>query len=95
MGRAYEVRKAAIQKNGAAKAKLYSNFAKEIYIAAKSGGTNIEANDKLKIEQVDNKIIITKSNNNKISLKERFDNYNGENHAKDFSWDENVGKEIW
>ena len=56
---------------------------------------NIKANDKLKIEQVDNKIIITKSNNNKISLKERFDKYNGENHAKDFSWDENVGKEIW
>lgn len=57
---------------------------------------NIKANDKLKIEQVDNKIIITKSNNNnKISLKERFDNYNGENHTKDFSWDENVGKEIW
>ena len=48
MGRAYEVRKAAIQKNGAAKAKIYSNFAKEIYIAAKSGGTNIDSNDKLK-----------------------------------------------
>lgn len=48
MGRAYEVRKAAIQKNGAAKAKVYSNFAKEIYIAAKTGGTSIEANDKLK-----------------------------------------------
>ena len=48
MGRAYEVRKAAIQKNGAAKAKLYSNFAKEIYIAAKAGGTNIDSNDKLK-----------------------------------------------
>ena len=48
MGRAYEVRKAAIQKNGAAKAKIYSNFAKEIYIAAKSGGTSIESNDKLK-----------------------------------------------
>ena len=48
MGRAYEVRKAAIQKNGAAKAKIYSNFAKEIYIAAKSGGTNLESNDKLK-----------------------------------------------
>ena len=30
MGRAYEVRKASIQKTGAAKAKLYSNFAKEI-----------------------------------------------------------------
>ena len=48
MGRAYEVRKAAIQKNGAAKAKLYSNFAKEIYIAAKNGGTSLEANEKLK-----------------------------------------------
>ena len=48
MGRAYEVRKAAIQKNGAAKAKIYSNFAKEIYIAAKAGGTSLEANDKLK-----------------------------------------------
>lgn len=48
MGRAYEVRKAAIQKNGAAKAKVYSNFAKEIYIAAKAGGTNLESNDKLR-----------------------------------------------
>ncbi len=48
MGRAYEVRKAAIQKNGAAKAKIYSNFAKEIYLAAKQGGTSLEANDKLK-----------------------------------------------
>lgn len=48
MGRAYEVRKAAIQKNGAVKAKLYSNYAKEIYIAAKNGGTNIEANEILK-----------------------------------------------
>jgi YebC/PmpR family DNA-binding regulatory protein len=48
MGRAYEVRKASIMKNGAQKAKLYSNFAKEIYVAAKNGGTSIEANDKLK-----------------------------------------------
>lgn len=48
MGRAYEVRKAAIQKNGAAKAKLYSNFAKEIYLAAKQGGTNPDNNASLK-----------------------------------------------
>ena len=48
MGRAYEVRKASIQKTGAAKAKLYSNFAKEIYLAAKSGGTSIDANASLK-----------------------------------------------
>ena len=44
MGRAYEVRKASIQKTGAAKAKLYSNFAKEIYLAAKQGGTSVDAN---------------------------------------------------
>ncbi len=48
MGRAYEVRKASIAKTGAAKAKLYSNFAKEIYLAAKQGGTNIDSNANLK-----------------------------------------------
>lgn len=48
MGRAYEVRKAAIQKNGAIKAKLYSNFAKEIYLAAKNGGTDPDSNANLK-----------------------------------------------
>ena len=36
MGRAYEVRKASIQKNGAIKAKLYSTAAKEVYLAAKN-----------------------------------------------------------
>ena len=48
MGRAYEVRKASIQKNGAVKAKLYSNFAKEIYLAAKNGGTDPDTNANLK-----------------------------------------------
>lgn len=48
MGRAYEVRKASIQKNGAVKAKLYSNFAKEIYLAAKNGGTDENSNPSLK-----------------------------------------------
>lgn len=48
MGRAYEVRKASIQKTGAAKAKLYSNFAKEIYLAAKKGSPEIESNIFLK-----------------------------------------------
>lgn len=64
MGRAYEVRKASIQKTGAMKAKLYSNFAKEIYIAAKNGGTNIDSNavlkslvDKAKKSQVPSDII--------------------------------------
>ena len=48
MGRAYEVRKASIQKNGAQKAKLYSTFAKEIYLAAKNGGVDINSNEVLK-----------------------------------------------
>ena len=64
MGRAYEVRKASIQKTGAAKAKLYSMYAKEIYQAAKNGGTEMESNsalkrlvDKAKKEQVPSDII--------------------------------------
>lgn len=63
MGRAYEVRKASIQKTGAMKAKLYSNYAKEIYLAAK-GNPEIETNihlkrvvEKAKKEQVPSDII--------------------------------------
>ena len=48
MGRAYEVRKASIQKTGAAKGKVYTTFAKEIYLAAKKGSPNPEANATLK-----------------------------------------------
>ena len=47
MGRAYEVRKASIQKTGAAKAKLYSTFAKEIYLVAK-GNPEVDTNVSLK-----------------------------------------------
>ena len=47
MGRAYEVRKASIQKTGAAKAKLYSTFAKEITKAAK-GNPEVDTNINLK-----------------------------------------------
>lgn len=64
MGRAYEVRKASIQKTGAAKGKIYSNYAKEIYQAAKNGGTELESNaalkrlvDRAKKEQVPSDII--------------------------------------
>ena len=64
MGRAYEVRKASIQKTGAAKAKLYSMYAREIYQAAKNGGVELEGNpslkrlvEKAKKEQVPNDII--------------------------------------
>lgn len=64
MGRAYEVRKASIQKTGAVKAKLYSNYAKEIYLAAKKGSPEIDSNvmlkrivDKAKKDQVPNDIV--------------------------------------
>ncbi len=64
MGRAYEVRKASIQKTGAVKGKLYTTFAKEIYLAAHKGSPNPDANvvlkrliDKAKKQQVPNDII--------------------------------------
>lgn len=44
MGRAHEVRKVAMAKTAAAKAKLYSRFGKEIYLAAKAGGGDPDAN---------------------------------------------------
>lgn len=64
MGRAYEVRKASIQKTGAARGKVYSLYAKEIYQAAKNGGTEVTSNatlrrliDRAKKEQVPSDII--------------------------------------
>ena len=55
----------------------------------------LKTNDMITIEQVEDKIVISKSKNKKISLKERFDNYKGANLSNDFSWDDPVGKEIW
>lgn len=55
---------------------------------------NIKENDILNIEKNDNKIIISVPLK-KISLEERFKKYHGKNLAKEFTWDENVGKEIW
>ncbi len=64
MGRAYEVRKASIQKTGAARGKIYTTFAKEIYLACKKGIPDVSANielkrlvDKAKKAQVPNDII--------------------------------------
>lgn len=64
MGRAYEVRKASIQKTGAARGKVYSMYAKEIYQAAKNGGTEVTSNatlrrliERAKKEQVPSDII--------------------------------------
>lgn len=64
MGRAYEVRKYSIQKSGAARGKIYTNFAKEIYLAAKKGIPDPESNvvlkriiEKAKKQEVPNDII--------------------------------------
>lgn len=56
---------------------------------------NIKMDDILNIEQEEGKIIITVPKRKKISLRDRFQQYHGKNLAKEFSWDENVGKEIW
>ena len=48
MGRAFEVRKAAMAKTSLAKAKVYSRFGKEVYMAAKSGIADPEMNTTLK-----------------------------------------------
>lgn len=56
---------------------------------------NIKTNDILNIEQEDDKIIISVPKKKKISLADKFKEYKGKNLAKEFSWDESVGKEIW
>ncbi len=48
MGRAFEVRKASMMKTGLAKGKIYARHSKEIYICAKNGGPDPEANLSLK-----------------------------------------------
>ena len=55
----------------------------------------IKTNDILNIIQEDDKIIISIPKKKKISLSDRFKEYNGKNLAKDFSWDENIGRELW
>ena len=56
---------------------------------------NLKSDDVINLEQIDDKIIISIPKKHKISLKEKFNNYDGPNLAKEFSWDEPKGKEIW
>jgi transcriptional/translational regulatory protein YebC/TACO1 len=44
MGRKFEVRKVAMAKTAGAKTKVYSKYGKEIYMVAKNGGTDPQAN---------------------------------------------------
>ena len=56
---------------------------------------NIGKNDKVLIEQKEDKIIISKSKKQKISLTERFKNYKGGNESSTFVWYDPIGREIW
>lgn len=56
---------------------------------------NIKTNDILNINQEDDKIIISIPKKKKISLEDRFKEYHGKKLAKEFSWDDNIGREIW
>ena len=56
---------------------------------------NLTVNDKVDLVQDGERMVITKCKKEKISLKEKFEKYNGKNLAKEFSWDEAQGKEIW
>lgn len=48
MGRAHEVRKAAMEKTSKQKSKVYAKFGKEIYMAAKNKGPDLASNLELK-----------------------------------------------
>ena len=64
MGRKFEVRKVAMAKTAGAKTKVYSRYGKEIYVIAKSGGPDPDANlqlrrliEKAKKDQVPSHVI--------------------------------------
>ncbi|MDO6749195.1 YebC/PmpR family DNA-binding transcriptional regulator, partial [Gilvimarinus sp. 1_MG-2023] len=64
MGRAYQNRKESMAKTAAAKTKVYSKYGREIYVAAKAGGTDPSANlslrsliDRAKKDQVPTHVI--------------------------------------
>ena len=52
MGRHFEVRAAAMAKTANAKAKVYSRFGKEIYMAAKNGVPDPDMNAVLKLSLI-------------------------------------------
>lgn len=56
---------------------------------------NLKTNDKVDLNFQEDKIIISKPLKKKLSLEEKFLNYKGTNLAKEFSWDEPKGKELW
>lgn len=56
---------------------------------------NLKPNDKVEIREENEQIIISKVKKQSLTLEERIKNYKGPNLAKEFSWDEPQGREIW
>ena len=56
---------------------------------------NIKENDHITLKQEEDRIIISKTKKEKISLKEEFEKYKEKEIMKEFSWDDPVGEEIW
>ena len=54
---------------------------------------NLKTNDRVDMKCENDKIIISKSR--EMLLEERFQKYNGKNLAKDFTWDDARGNELW
>ena len=80
MGRAHEVRKVAMAKTAAKKTKLYSRYGKEIYLAAKAGGPELDGNltlrrlvEKAKKEQVPGDVIKRAIDKVKSGVTENYD----------------------
>ena len=64
MGRAFQNRKVSMAKTAAAKTKVYSRYGREVYMAAKNGGTDPSANltlrgliDRAKKDQVPSHVL--------------------------------------
>lgn len=55
----------------------------------------LKTNDSVIISENDDKIVITKAKDEKISLKDRFKKYDGPNLINDFEWDKPRGRKIW
>lgn len=55
----------------------------------------LKTNDMVELIQLENKIIITKSNKPSISLEKRFKEYNGKDKVEPYDWGSQVGREIW
>ncbi len=56
---------------------------------------NLSMNDKVELKEEDDKIVITKSQQKRVSLEELFKNYSGGKLENTFEWDEPIGRELW